>query len=124
MANIDHLILPVNDVDESVGFYTTILGFTDDGPRPPFRKIRVDEAFTLQLAPWGSEGGTHLAFAMARADFDAAFQRIRDAGLEFGDSFHNVGSQEGPGEEDGARGMGQALYVFDPSRHLIEIRYY
>jgi len=30
----------------------------------------------------------------------------------------------GPGEEPGARGIGKALYFFDPSRHLIEIRCY
>jgi hypothetical protein len=30
----------------------------------------------------------------------------------------------GPGEETGARGPGQAIYFFDPSQHLIEIRHY
>jgi hypothetical protein len=31
---------------------------------------------------------------------------------------------KGPGEESGARGNGQAVYIFDPNRHLIEIRSY
>jgi hypothetical protein len=30
----------------------------------------------------------------------------------------------GPSEEEGARGPGKALYLFDPNKHLIEIRYY
>jgi hypothetical protein len=30
----------------------------------------------------------------------------------------------GPGETDGARGLGKALYFFDPSKHLIEISHY
>jgi hypothetical protein len=30
----------------------------------------------------------------------------------------------GPGDEDGARGPGKAVYLFDPSKHLIEIRHY
>lgn len=121
---LDHLILPVNDRDKSVAFYTSILGLAHDGARPPFEQIRVTADFVLLLAPWGTEGGMHLAFAMTKAEFDAVFARIRAADIAFGDSFHNVGNGQGPGDEDGAKGMGKALYCFDPDRHLIEIRYY
>jgi hypothetical protein len=31
---------------------------------------------------------------------------------------------QGPGEEEGSRGPGQTVYMFDPSKHLIEIRHY
>ena len=121
---LDHLILRVTDLQASVAFYTEILGLTHEGERPPFSVIRVSPELTLQLAPWGSEGGEHLAFAMTRAEFDAAFERVRDAGIEYGDSFHGVGNGKGPGDEEGSRGAGKALYLFDPSKHLIEIRYY
>ena len=53
--------------DESVAFYTAVLGFGDDGPNPPFSVVRVSPALTLQLAPWGTEGNMHLAFAMSSA---------------------------------------------------------
>ena len=86
--------------------------------------IRVAPHLTLQLAPWGTDGGIHLAFAMSSAEFDDCFDRIRDAGIEYGDSFHGVGNMQGPGEEAGSRGAGKAVYVFDPSKHLIEIRHY
>ncbi|MEY2431331.1 MAG: hypothetical protein QOC92_1056, partial [Acidimicrobiaceae bacterium] len=121
---LDHLILAVNDIDESVRFYTGILGLTHEGQQEPFTVIRVTPEFTLQLAPWGSGGGEHLAFALPRVDFDAAFDRLKAAGIEYGDSFHSVGNMQGPGEEVGARGPGQAVYMFDPSKHLIEIRHY
>jgi catechol 2,3-dioxygenase-like lactoylglutathione lyase family enzyme len=121
---LDHLILRVNACEESVQFYTEILGLAYEGEREPFSVIRVTPDFTLQLAPWGTEGGEHLAFAMTRGEFEAVFGRIRAAGIEFGDSFHSVGNMKGPGEEPGARGPGKSLYCFDPSRHLIEIRYY
>jgi catechol 2,3-dioxygenase-like lactoylglutathione lyase family enzyme len=121
---LDHLILAVNDVDESVEFYTAILGLEHDGQREPFSIIRVTAEFTLQLAPWGTDGGEHLAFAMARSEFDEIFRRVREAGIAYGDSFHAVGNMRGPGDEPGARGPGKSLYFFDPSKHLIEIRYY
>ncbi len=124
MADLDHLILVVNDLDGSVAFYTRIMGFADEGRRGPFSVVRVNPALTLQLAPWGTKGGEHLAFAMPLAEFEEVFRRVRDAGLRFGDSFHTVGNGKGPGDEDGSRGAGKAVYFFDPSEHLIEIRHY
>jgi catechol 2,3-dioxygenase-like lactoylglutathione lyase family enzyme len=121
---LDHLILTVNDREKSIEFYTRILGFTYEGERPPFAVLRVTPDLILQLAPWGTKGGAHLAFAMPRAEFDQVFERIRSAAIEYGDSFHCVGNMRGPGDEPGARGPGKAVYLFDPSRHLIEIRYY
>ena len=121
---LDHLILPVVDRDQSIEFFTQILGCTYEGQREPFSVIRVTPELTLQLAPWGTEGGVHLAFALPRAEFDAAFERVKAAGIPYGDSFHAVGNMQGPGEEDGSRGAGKAVYFFDPNQHLIEIRHY
>jgi catechol 2,3-dioxygenase-like lactoylglutathione lyase family enzyme len=121
---LDHLILTVNDLDASVQFFTDVLGLGYEGTSDPFTVIRVSNGLTLQLAPWGTTGGQHLAFAMPRDEFDATFARIRAAGIPYGDSFHDVGNMRGPGREDGARGPAASLYVFDPNRHLIEIRHY
>ena len=123
-VQLDHLILKVNDRSNSIDFYTNILGLTYEGEREPFSVIRVTPDFTLQLAPWGTQGGEHLAFAMSRAEFDEVFQRVRTAGLEYGDSFHSVGNMQGPGDETGAQGPGKVIYFFDPSKHLIEIRHH
>jgi catechol 2,3-dioxygenase-like lactoylglutathione lyase family enzyme len=124
MTTLDHLILTVNDMDASAAFYTEVMGFGDEGEDGPFRVMRVNAETTLQLAPWGTDGGHHLAFAMTHDDFNAAFARVRAASIEYGDSYHEVGNMRGPGEETGARGPGLAVYFFDPSRHLIEIRTY
>ena len=124
MTTIDHLILSVNDMDASVRFYTEVMGFGDDGQDGPFAVMRVSPTTTLQLAPWGTDGGQHLAFAMSRDEFQGAFARVRTAGIPYGDSFHDVGNMRGPGAESGAQGPGQAVYLFDPSRHLVEIRHY
>jgi catechol 2,3-dioxygenase-like lactoylglutathione lyase family enzyme len=124
MAAIDHLILNVNEVSSSVDFYVNVLGFELEGEDGPFTVIRVNEDFTLQLAPWGTGGNEHLAFALSREAFDGAFARVKEKGIPFGDSYHSVGNNSGPGVESGARGPAPTLYMNDPNNHLIEIRTY
>jgi catechol 2,3-dioxygenase-like lactoylglutathione lyase family enzyme len=124
MATIDHLILKVNEIALSVDFYVNILGFKLEGEDGPFTVIRVSDDFTLQLAPWGTSGNEHLAFALSRDAFDNAFGRVKDRGIPYGDSFHAVGNNAGPGVETGARGPAPTLYMNDPNKHLIEIRTY
>jgi len=124
MATIDHVILNVNDIAASVDFYVNVLGFRLEGEDGPFTVIRVSDDFTLQVAPWGTRGNEHYAFAMSRQDFDEAFARIKQLKIPYGDSFHNVGSNSGPGNEIGARGHAPTVYLNDPSNHLIEIRTY
>ena len=92
------------------------MGFGYDGEDGPFSVIRVSPDTTLQLAPWGTEGGDHLAFALSPEEFDAAFARVRAAELPFGDSFHDVGNMQGPGEEAGARGLGPTRLPVRPQR--------
>jgi len=123
-TQLDHIILRVNDRAASIEFYTSILGLAYEGEREPFSVIRVTPDLTLQLAPWGTQGGDHLAFAMTRSEFDGVFRRVIAAGLPYGDAFHAVGNMQGPGDEPGSRGPGKAVYFFDPSKHLIEIRHY
>jgi len=124
MATIDHLILNVNDISSSVDFYVNVLGFQLEGKDGPFTVIRVSADFTLQLAPWGTKGNEHYAFALSRADFDDVFARMKEKGIPYGDSFHSVGNNNGPGCESGAKGMAPTIYMNDPNKHLIEIRTY
>jgi catechol 2,3-dioxygenase-like lactoylglutathione lyase family enzyme len=124
MTTIDHLILNVNDIAASVDFYVEVMGFRLEVEQPPFTVIRVNEDFVLQLAPWGTEGNEHLAFSLSREGFDEVFARVKERGIPYGESFHSVGTNTGPGEELGARGAGPTLYFNDPNKHLIEIRTY
>ena len=121
---LDHIIVPVNDLGESLHFYTQILGFEHDGDREPFTNIRVSPDFMILLAPWGSAGGKHLAFSMRQAEFEVIFQRIRDEGLAYGDQFDQSDNMKGPGDADGARGDTKSLYCMDPNKHLLEFIYY
>ncbi|MGO9449542.1 MAG: VOC family protein [Candidatus Binataceae bacterium] len=125
-SELDHIILNVNDRAKSIEFYTQVLGFGYEGEREgtAFSVIRVTPGFMIQLAPFGTKGNEHLAFSMSRIEFNLAFQKIRDLGIEYGDSFDTVGNMRGPGDSDGAKGSCKSVYFFDPNRHLIEIAYY
>ena len=124
MATLDHIIVTVNDRDESVRFYTEVMGFGHDGEDGPFSVIRVGPGTVLQLAPWGTQGGDHLAFELEQDAFDATFRRIKEAGVAFGDTYHDAANMRGPGTETGARGDGDTVYLTDPNGHLLEIRRY
>ena len=123
-VQLDHLILAVNDLDASLSFFRAVFGFEAEGEDGPFTVVRVTPDFVLLVAPWGTEGGQHLAFSMSRDEFDSAFARIKDAGLPYGDDPHAPDNMHDPGEETGAHGLGPTLYVNDPSNHLIELRHY
>ena len=124
MKTIDHLILKVNDLDQSVRFYQEILGFEHVGTDGPFTVMRVSETFQLQLAPFGTPGMEHYAFALSRAEFEQVLSRLKQAGLPYGPRFDSVGKEEGVGSEVGARGAAPTVYFNDPNQHLLEVRTY
>jgi catechol 2,3-dioxygenase-like lactoylglutathione lyase family enzyme len=124
MATLDHLILKVNDLAASVKFYTEVLGFVVEGTDGPFTVVRAGPDFQLQLAPWGTPGFEHYAFAVSKSEFEAIFTRIKAAGIAHGPAFDAVGANTQPGEEAGARGLAPTLYFNDPNKHLLEIRTY
>lgn len=124
MISLDHVIVRVKDLDESVAFWTRYLGVVDEGREGPFAMLRLNGETVVQLAPWGTEGHEHFAFALDGQAFDDAFARIQEDGIAYGDSFEAVGNMKGPGTESGARGEGRTVYFMDPNRHLLEIRAY
>ena len=69
-------------------------------------------------------GSIHYAFAMEPEEFQAAFVRIREAGITYGDSPFARDNMQGPGMTIGARGNGKAVYFDDPDGHVLEIKTY
>jgi catechol 2,3-dioxygenase-like lactoylglutathione lyase family enzyme len=124
MATLDHIIIKVNDLDASVAFYTGVMGFKAEGTDGPFTVLRAGPNCQIQLAPWGTRGLEHYAFAVSKVDFELIFGRIKTAGIAYGPTFDAVGANSGPGEESGAQGSAPTLYFNDPNKHLLEIRTY
>jgi len=121
---LDHIIVNVNDLEDTLAFWSKVFGFTCEGESGPFSVMRITPDLTFQFAPWGTQGGSHFAFALPKGEFEAVFRTLKENQIPYGDSFHSIGNQQGPGEEDGARGIGKAIYFNDRNAHLLEIRTY
>jgi hypothetical protein len=61
---------------------------------------------------------------MESTEFDAAFERIKDSKIPYGDSPYAQDNMQGPGITLGSQGDGKAVYFKDPSGHVLEIKTY
>jgi len=121
---LDHTIVSVKDQAEAVAFYVKILGFKDEGRLGPFAIVRVNETLTFDFIVSKKFPTQHFAFAMEADEFERVFQRIKEAGIPYGDGPFDQSNMKGPGMTQGARGMGKAVYFRDPSGHVLEIKTY
>jgi hypothetical protein len=85
--------------------------------------VRVNEGLTLDLLGEAPRDPVHLAFCLDRAGFDAVRRRLIERSIAFGSTpFDRDG---GPlRQSEGARGMADAWYFYDPDGHNLEVRSY
>jgi catechol 2,3-dioxygenase-like lactoylglutathione lyase family enzyme len=117
-VELNHTIVAARDPQASAQFLARILGLTVDPPVSHFTPVTLANHVTLDYDHSADDiQPRHYAFAASDAEFDAAFARIRDAGIEF---FADPGCQQ-PDQiyhrSDGGRGV----YFRDPDGHLMEI---
>ena len=135
---LDHVGVLVRNIDETIEFYGRILGLKNAERRVDrgleFAQIQVSDTSALAIWEAPEIPCQHFAFAVSAPHFDAIFERIRDAGLRYGnasDGFGETGNlsgkslnMKGPDVEAGARGEGASLYFEDPNGHSVEIMTY
>ena len=121
---LDHTIVPVNDREQSVEFYTQIFGFEDLGEARPFLAVRVNDSLNLDFRQSDDFRSIHYAFAMEQPEFDKAFHRIKDSKIPYGDSPFAQDNMQGPRITLEAKCDGKAVYFKDPSGHVLEIKTY
>ena len=121
---LDHTIVPSIDREKSVEFYSRIFGFENLGEAGPFLAVRVNDTFNLDFRNSEDFRSIHYAFAMDADEFEAAFARIKESGVPYGDGPGDQENMKGPGMTAGAKGQGKAVYFKDPSGHLLEIKTY
>jgi catechol 2,3-dioxygenase-like lactoylglutathione lyase family enzyme len=124
-VNLDHTILEVSDLADSVEFYRDVVGLEHRGPTSSFEVMLITPDLALDLSEAeGDVASRHLAFAMDRTTFDQTFERIRAAGITYGDGPHRSDNMQGPGRSSGVHGRTDSVYFHDPSGHILEILTY
>lgn len=121
---LDHTILEVRDLGTSVAFYRDVVGLVHRGRSGRFEVLLITPDTALDLAESSKQHPRHLAFRMDRDTFDAAFTRMRAAGIPFGDSPSSPANMRGPGRSTGVHGATASVYFSDPDGHLLEILTY
>lgn len=116
MAALNHLIIPAKDKDASALFLAGILGVEPGKQWGPFRPVQTSNGVTLDFVTSRDVRTQHYAFLVDDSEFDAAFGRIRQAGLTYWAGPH----KDQPGEINRHWG-GRGVYFEDPDGHLLEL---
>ncbi|MDN3260158.1 VOC family protein [Streptomyces sp. CSDS2] len=117
-VELNHTIVHARDNRESAAFLAHILDLEIGTEWGPFIPVATGNGVTLDFATIPAESIVmqHYAFLISEEEFDAAFARIRAAGITYWADPHG----KLPGEinrQDGGRGV----YFKDPAGHALEI---
>jgi catechol 2,3-dioxygenase-like lactoylglutathione lyase family enzyme len=113
----NHTIVHAKDKRESATFVTEILALPEPEPFGPFLVIRTANGVSLDfMSSSGPIEVQHYAFLVSEAEFDSAFERIKERKLEYwaDPAKKRLGEIN---NNDGGRGV----YFHDPSGHFLEI---
>ena len=115
-VELSRVVIPARSAWASATFLASILDVPAGPPREPFVPLTVGNGVSLDFVDAAGFGSHHCAFRVSEAEFDAAFARIRSAGI----TFYAGPAHQRPGEVSHLRG-GRSFYFDDPDGHTIEI---
>lgn len=110
LTGLNHLTLAVRDLDRSLDFYRSLLGFRLHASWTAGAYLSLGGLWLcLSLDPAKAEGPqpdyTHYAFSIAQRDFAAFLDRLRSGGAT---------------EWKQNRSEGDSIYFLDPDGHKLE----
>lgn len=129
ITEMDHIVLRTRDVEESLRFYTEVLGLQAERVeqwragevRFPSARLNADtiiDFFASDDIPRSRvdvRNQDHFCMVIEHTDMDELKARCEAAGIEI---------QAGPGKRWGAHGDGISLYIYDPDDNVVELRHY
>jgi catechol 2,3-dioxygenase-like lactoylglutathione lyase family enzyme len=116
-VELNHTIVPAHDPVASAQFLAGILGLQVGQPVAHFTPVLLANRVTLDYDHYDEVDAHHYAFALSTAEWEAAFGRIKDAGIQY---YADPACRRESGVytgKDGTRGT----YFRDPNGHLMEI---
>jgi len=131
IAQMDHIVLNVGDIDRSLQFYAGVLGLTAErvdeykSGKVGFPSVRINEQTIIDLFPPDRQEQSgagrrdqnlnHFCLATENEDMQAVADYLTGHGIEI---------ETGPIRRWGAKGNGISVYFRDPDHNLVEIRSY
>ncbi len=129
ITEMDHIVLRVKDVEESLRFYTQVLGMSAERVeqwrageiRFPSARINADtiiDFFGSDQEPIAREGiknQDHYCMVIEKTDMEALKDKFEALAVDI---------QAGPGKRWGSHGDGISLYIYDPDDNVVELRHY
>ena len=129
ITEMDHIVLRTRDVEESLRFYTEVLGLQPERVeqwragevRFPSARLNADtiiDFFGSDNIPLGKDSPKnqdHFCMVIDYTDMEELKLRFEEAGIEI---------QAGPGKRWGSHGDGISLYIYDPDDNVVELRHY
>ena len=129
ITEMDHIVLRNKDVEESLRFYTDVLGLQAERVaewragevRFPSARINADtiiDFFGTDQDPIGKDGvknQDHFCMVIEPTDMEELKAKFEAMGGEI---------QAGPGKRWGSHGDGISLYIYDPDGNVVELRHY
>ncbi len=129
ITEMDHIVLRVKDVEESLKFYCETLGMQSERVeqwisgevRFPSARLNADTIIDFfasgqeTIAKDGVRNQDHYCMVIEPTDMDELKAKFEAMGVEI---------QAGPGKRWGSHGDGISLYIYDPDNNVVELRHY
>lgn len=115
-VQLNHTIVRARDSRASAAFLADILGLRVSPDFARFVPVELANGVTLDYLTVADPQPQHYAFLVDDAEFDAAFARIQDRGLDY---YAEPGG-DGRGQINHRWG-GRGVYFDDPDGHAMEI---
>ena len=115
-VTLNHTIVPARDKEAAARFFAQIFGLSFKKAKGHFAPVRINDTLTLLFDNDDSFESHHYAFHVSDSEFDAIFDRIKEARLSYGSAPWSLDDGK-LNDWNGGRGV----YFKDPDGHILEL---
>lgn len=125
VADMDHIVLSVDDIERSLQFYTQVLGLPGErveefrAGKVGFPSVRINAATIIDLMrrkdPGAGKNLDHFCLVLEPLPMDDLMAYLQQ---------QKVTVVTGPASRWGARGQATSVYILDPDSNQVELRAY